>query len=251
MLKKYFLTLAVICLPHLIITDNQKNLVKSRYPQAYTWYRDLATKYPKANLFSIDFCISDYHHSDSNAIFWPECNLKIIDQYYDSSFIAPEIQQLMLEDEYLLLHEACHALKNHVAKGGISLAAATTASTSLAIGLATAAYTETISTVVAIAYGATGSITAAASIFAYARTQEQEADEFANQNADQLALQAGIKWHQKNHKELQIPDNASAIQQTYIEITSDIAHPAPQERLNNAQQALNNRFNSQSLPAST
>lgn len=249
MLKKYFLTLAAICLPHLIITDDQKISVKSRYPQAYAWYRDLATKYPTANLSSIEFCISDHHHAGSGVIFWPEQNLKIIDLFYGSSSITPKIQQLMLEDEYLLLHEACHVLNGHTTKGTAAIVAATTASAGLTLGLTAQMCAQAIPAVTAVAQGALGHVALAAGIFAYARAQERQADDFANQTADQASLQAGAAWHQNNHNELQIPETASPLLQTYIEISSDKAHPAPQERLSSSLQALEKRFNTPSTPA--
>lgn len=249
MLKKYFLTLAAVCLPHLIITDDQKISVKSRYPQAYAWYRDLAAKYPTANLSSIEFCISDHHHAGSDTIFWPEHNLQIINQFYGSSSIAPETAQLILEDEYLLLHETCHVLNGHTVKGAAALIAATTASAGMTLALTAQACTQAIPVAAAIAQGALGNVALAAGVFAYARSQERQADNFANQNADQVALQAGATWHQNNHDELQIPESASAIQQTYTEVSSDMAHPAPRERLSNSLQALENRFDTGSLQA--
>jgi len=234
--------LAAVCLPHLIITDDQKISVKSRYPQAYAWYRDLATKYPQANLLSIDFCISNHHHAGSDAIFWSEYNLKIINQYYGSSSIPSNIQQLILEDEYLLLHEACHVNNDHTNKGGIVLATATTTGAGLALGLAAQACAGAISATAAVASGVLSNAALAAGVYAYARCQEQQADNFANQNAAQPALQAGITWHYNNHQELQIPADASALQQTYIEVSSDKAHPSPQNRMNAAAQTHATRF---------
>lgn len=249
MLKKYFLTLlAAVFLPQLILADAQKISVKSRYPQAYAWYRDLATKYPLANLSSIEFCISDHHHAGSNEIFWPEQNLKIINQYYNSSAITPEIDLLIKEDEYLLLHEACHVNNSHVTKGGLALAGATTASAGLTLGLAAQACAGAISTTAAAASGILGNAALAASVYAYARSQEQQADEFANQNASQDVLQVGIAWHQNNHDELQIPTSASTLKQIYTEVSTDAAHPSPQSRMNAAKTAHADRFENSTQP---
>lgn len=242
MLNKYLLIVFAACLPSLIVTDTQKILVKSRYPNADVWYRDLAAKYPEAQLGSIDFCISDHHHAGSDAIFWPESNLSIINQYYNSPSAPPKAVKMLQEDEYLILHEASHVQHGDTTKGGIALAAATSVSAGITAGIAAQACAGAISATAAVATGIIGNAAVAATILAYARHQEQQADAFANQTASANALQAGIEWHAKNDEELHIPEGASSAQKALIELSSDQTHPAPAARKASAQAALEQRF---------
>jgi|GEM_PF-1464231 len=244
MLKKVFLALATACLPHLIVTQESQVLVQSKYPKAYAWYCDMAQKYPDAHLAQIKFCISDHHHAGTDAIFWPEANLKIInDSYQSSNPMSDTNRQLLLEDEYLLLHESYHVAQSHILKGKLALATATTASAAITLGSIAQVCSQAVPIVTATTQAVAGNVAIAAAVYAYARSQETQADNFANQTADKSSLQAGMKWHTNNHQELQLPASNSAVTQTIAEIYADPAHPAPTTRLNSSQQVFNDRFN--------
>lgn len=244
MLKKVFLALATACLPHLIVTQEVQTLVQSKYPKAYAWYCDMAQKYPDAHLTQIKFCISDHHHAGTDAIFWPEANLKIInDSYQSSNLVSDANRQVMLEDEYLLLHEAYHVNHNHILKGNIAMTAAATASTVLTAGSIVQSCAQALPVLTATTNAVAGNVAIAAAVCAYARSQEQDADNFANQTADKSSLQAGMQWHLNNQQEIPLPANSSALTQTISEIYADPAHPAATSRLSSSQETFNDRFN--------
>lgn len=243
MLKKTLLALAIISLHQWTTPQELEVLVQSKYPQAYAWYCDMAKKYPQANLSNIKFCIFTYHHASSDAIFWPEYNLRIInDSYQSSNPISDANRLLMQQDEYLLLHEATHVNNNHVTKGKIASAAAATAGAGITIGSIAQVATQAAPILTAATQTVVGNIALATAVFAYARSQEKQADDFANKNVDKSALEAGIQWHANNHQELQLSPQLTPLQQTTQEICADPAHPSPQNRQEASQQVFDQRF---------
>lgn len=218
-----------------ILPSEEQILVQSRYPQAYQWYCDMATKYPQENLHDIKFCISTHHHAGIDAIFWPESNLKIIDQSYLSPNMADTARQLLNVDEYLLLHEAYHVNQGHVQQGKVTAAVTTAAGSAMAMGsLATASDVTT-----ALVGSASSAAALAATAYAIIRTQESYADDHANQHASKQALAAGIQWHQNNQSDNCCSCSPIAVAQ---EVYHDPAHPTPQSRAQAAQAAYNQRF---------
>jgi hypothetical protein len=244
MLKRYFLTLAAVCLPHFICTQSPNILVKNHFPNAYQWYLDMSEKYPDAKLSSIEFCICDHHHAKNHTIYFPKSSIEFINSWYKSPQQSSEIQELLAQEEYLLLHEACHVLNYDYEKAEfIKIAALGAGFLSSLNSLVQVCTQSTIKG--ALQQGAKGTAVAAvfaAGVLAYTRYQEKNADHFTNQNGDQPTLEAGINWHKENKKELNIPQDVSTLQQLIIEQISDLAHPRPTKRQERAENSYTQRF---------
>jgi len=242
MLKKSFLTLAAVCLPHLIFTQTSNDLVKNHYTNAYNWYLSISEKYPDAKLNTIDFCISDHHHAKNHCIYFPQSSIEFIDNWYNIDSNFNEISQKLTEEEYLLLHEAAHALNYDYEKGEFAKITVITTGTLSLLYLMSQVLTDSINPKEAI-FKSSAIITAlTASIFAYARLQEKNADHFANQIVDKKTLKAGIAWHEQNKKDLNLPENCPHIRKLILEQTDDLAHPRPTKRQQRAQISYNKRF---------
>ncbi len=244
MLKKSFLTLAAVCLPHLILTHISNDLVKNHYPNAYSWYLSLSEKYPDAKLNTIEFCISDHHHAKNHTIYLPKSSIEFINNWYNVNCQSDEITQNLYKEEYLLLHEAAHALGYDYEKGEFVKTAAILAGSSSLLNTISQLLTQSIEPTQAAIKNTIRIAILAAGVFSYARLQEKNADHFANKTVDQKTLEAGIAWHEQNKKNLDLPVDSSSTKKILLEQINDLAHPRPTKREQRAQNSYKQRFKS-------
>jgi hypothetical protein len=244
MLKKSFLTLAAVCLPHLIFTHISNDLVKNHYPNAYAWYLSISEKYPDAKLNTIEFCISDHHHAKNHIIYFPKSSIEFIDNSYNVYCQSNEITQKLAEEEYLLLHEAAHAIGYDYEKGEFVKTAAILTGTSNLFYSISQLLTQSIQPTQAAIKNTITIALLAAGVFSYARLQEKNADHFANQTVDQKTLEAGIAWHNQNKTDLNLSPDSSSIKNLLLEQINDLAHPRPTKREQRAQNSYKQRFES-------
>lgn len=242
MLKKTFLTMAFICLPHLISTQSLNNLVKESYPHAYQWYLDMSEKYPDAKLSSIEFCISDHHHAKNNSIYFPLSSIELIDQSYKSDNKSDIVLAQLAQEEYLLLHESCHILGGDYEKGEFLKKTVIASGLIAQLTLLIKNFSGVIDFKEATLKGVATAAALSAGIISYAQSQEKNADNFANTQADKKALEAGIDWHKKNKEELNLDQSSSDLKNAIIEQSYDLAHPRPTERQKDAEKTYDQRF---------
>ncbi len=183
--------------------SHDEPLVKDIYPGAQRWFEAMSNKYPQAQLSNVSFYVSSYCHSGKQAIYLQEDRLQKINVAY-SSTINPSLTDqshldtLFKQDEYILLHEAGHVLKNHDTKAYVALALT-------AVVFAAVNGYITLSAVANPNFTFFGwlkfSMTAiiansaiCATLFSYIQNQEKEADAFANAQADEQTLKAGCDY---------------------------------------------------------
>lgn len=228
--------LALLCFPLTSFSHETTMLVQDRYPGAQVWFNQMDQKYPQANLHAVSFQVADQYASGPGVIYFPEDRLQSINQVYSANSSTTTDQ--FKEDEYLLLHEAKHVLDKHNEKGCLALAACATGMTLLSgAALATAA-TNPVATVATLTAGNSSIL---ASLYAYVRYQEQQADNFANQHADPKALLAGAAWFHNLHANNYSGNSRSDFEKTASDLYTDPGHPALSDRAINAFQALYTR----------
>jgi hypothetical protein len=249
--RSFFLQITVLfSLSSALFADGRINqdelLVQSLYPGAQFWFNTMIAKYPQARLNCVKFCVSDSYEATADAIYFPVYRLKEMNKV----FVDFGVQKINLdqfeqfkEDEYLLLHEAHHVLN----KDGASFDNAVNCALVAFLGLHAAllvkccqqedVYWKDVGISVA---GGTGIYVA---LCLYARYQESNADNFANQIADKNALLAGAVWFEHLDYALNIyhggfPDCLIDICKTF----DDPDHPLPKNRANRARKAYKERF---------
>ena len=172
-----------------------EQLVKDIYPGAQCWFEALSKKYPEAQLSNVSFYVSSYCHSGKQAIYWQEDRLQKINVAYSSKTNQNSLSQLFKQDEYILLHEAGHILKNHNTKAYVALAMAALAFAAVNGYITLRAMTNPACTFFKWSKLSMTAIFANSTIFSslffYIQSQEKEADAFANTYADEQALLAG------------------------------------------------------------
>ncbi len=235
-----------------MLADSQAcnvGLVADKYFGAQQWYETMSKKYPQAHLNKIQFGISDSYESGVGIIYFPEYRLQSMQEIFgniDPKEFTKDMFLSFAEDEYLLLHEASHVLKNDVRNGGFAVICG--------VGLVATAFLRLVfnfqknkidqpcvQTDCAIVTGA--SILACTAVILYARFQEYCADSFANQNADAAALKAGKSWFDRlntlmNFENIAIPDCLNSFSQ----FLQDPVHPTPKTRSNSALRSFMIRF---------
>lgn len=233
--------LALTCIVLTSFKNETSMLVQDSYPGAQAWFTQMAQKYPQANLHAVSFQVSDQYASGPHTIYFPEDRLQAIHQAYlntSNSTNLSVLQAPFKEDEYLLLHEAKHVLDKHNEKGYVALAACVT---SMALVNGAAIATATTNPIAAITTFAAGNSAVIASLYAYIRHQEHQADGFANQHADPQALLAGAAWFHELHASNYRENFCSYFEKTASDLYNDPGHPALSDRAIDAFQALYNR----------
>ncbi len=235
-----FLPVLLISSLHGQSTDEQ--LVKNIYPGAQIWFEKMSQKYPEAQLQNVSFYVSHYYHSGTGAIYWPEDRLQAINVAYTANTNQSALDGLFKEDEYVLLHEAAHVLKNHYAKGSVALALTAVAFAALNGYIAITAIANPAPTYFGWSQlslaAIIGNSTIVATLFAYIQSQEREADNFANQHADKEALHAGDAYlNQCIQHDQQLAD----LTQNLVNASCS-CHPSPINRKQALVAALASRF---------
>ncbi len=221
-------------------------MVFQKYPGAGKWYQVMVAKYPQAHLDQIKFGISDNYESGHGIIFFPEWRLQEMQQVFgdvDSFNFTKNMFAPFAEDEWLLLHEASHVLKNDTYHGGLAITAATGLLMALTLNSAYQIGRDNIEPLTGILTVAGATVVAYASLILYGRFQEGRADNFANQHADAQALCAGKNWFARlntlmSFENIMIPDSLNSFSQ----FLQDPVHPTPKSRASKIIQALMVRF---------
>lgn len=238
--------------------DHHVTLAAKDYPGAQLWFELMKTKYPEADLGKVNFCVSadstyysDYKFDDKY-IYFPAVVLKRIHDHFlvlpDVVFkgsnglwhckSSPETDKtfpMFFEEEYLLLHEACHALHNDVQKGKYATM----------VTLVVAACTA-INYVANKTSGAKFAAINVASILAlcgYAMFQESRADGLANSLGSKEVLLAGRDFFKRidvltRLNNVNLPWWVNTLNQWFY----DPFHPTPAKRMQWIDQVIAKRF---------
>ncbi|HSW77101.1 MAG TPA: M48 family metalloprotease [Candidatus Saccharimonadales bacterium] len=243
-----FKALAICCFAlsfffSLFGSEQHDRLVKDQFPGAQLWFEKMSQKYPVAQLDNVLFCVSDNYLSRTNVIYWPETRLHAINEAYTHKN-HQDLENMFKQDEYLLLHEAAHILKNHMQKGYLALILTCTALATFNSYIAEKVCNNDFTILNTIEYfmhGLVGNIIIFAVLAQYVQLQEQQADDFANEYGDERSLQAGADWFADLEKcMLEDQQHAELIKQLII-IAKDPWHPSPQSRHQKVITALNNQ----------
>lgn len=233
---------------HLLKNNDECDLqlVADVYPGAQKWYQTMVAKYPQASLEKIQFGISDNYESGQGIIFFPEWRLRDMQQVFGSVHplrFTEEMFVAFAQEEWLLLHEAAHVLKNDTYHGAVAITATTGLMTSMVLACACAQNYNKLKTSTGILTVACTAAVGYAALILYGRFQESRADDFANQNADAQALKAGKSWFDRlntlmNFENISIPDFLNS----FSHFLQDPIHPTPKSRALKVLQALIIRF---------
>ncbi len=226
--------------------DELDIFVQDLHPGAQRWFEFMMQKYPQAHLNRVHFCVSDNYEAGYNTIYFPEHRLKDMDKVFGHVLVAQITEQMLAEfaeDEYLLLHEAHHILNRDARKQDFVLRATILAIVALnAVALGQIFNQKKISMQILVDACA-GNCTLVAIFYAYAQYQERQADKFANQNASQSALLAGIDWFKRldtllRYENIDIPNWCN----DGYRLWQDPVHPLPLSRACRAAKAHKERF---------
>lgn len=221
----------------------QDRLVKDQFPGAQIWFEKMAQKYPVAQLDHVLFCISDIYLSRTNTIYWPESRLQAIDRAYNSKN-QHDPENMFKHDEYLLLHEAAHVLKNHNQKGYVALTLTCAAFAALNGYIYVKAFQQdpTIFNKIKLSIEALlGNLVILTALAQYVQFQEHDADDFVNQYGDERSLQAGADWFMRLEKYMLKDQQYAELTKKLFIIYQDPWHPSPEIRYQKVLDALTSR----------
>ncbi|MCX5924358.1 MAG: M48 family metalloprotease [Candidatus Dependentiae bacterium] len=210
----------------------QDLLVKDHYIGAQIWFEKMTQKYPVAQLDNVLFCISDEYLSRTNTIYWPEIRLQAIDKAYTTQN-SNDLENMFKQDEYLLLHEAAHVLKNHNQKGYVALALTCAAFAALNGYILEQSFknkSTNFDKVKLSIQALIGNVAILTALASYVQIQERQADDFANQYGDDRSLQAGADWTARIEECMLQDQQFSEFTKNLIILYQDPWHPLPASR---------------------
>lgn len=223
--------------------EPNKKLVKTFYPGAQVWFEKMNKKYPAAQLENVLFYAYDHYGSSPDAICFPESDVVEIHNIYTRSNLNELERELLFKNcEHSLLHEAAHVLLKHNQTGylvffdliisSIIINAIIINQTSLNLkSIASSA-------MLSAAYAAIATI----SLSLYIRSQENDADDFANSIGDRETLEAAAKEYFMAHENRHAGKNRTNTAMILADIYADPIHPSLKSRADKIIKSLNSRF---------
>ncbi|MFA5998922.1 MAG: hypothetical protein WC747_02815 [Candidatus Babeliales bacterium] len=241
-----FKALAISCLAlssflNLHSQPEQDRLVKDHYVGAQAWFEKMTQKYPVAQLDNVLFCISDQYLSRTNTIYWPESRLRAINTAYMKTQNSNDLENMFKQDEYILLHEAAHVLKDHNQKGYVALALTCAAFAALNGYILKKAFKKdstSFNKVKCSIEALLGNLAILTALASYVQFQERQADEFVNKFGDDRSLQAGAHWLTRIEQCMLKDQQFSEFTKNLIILYQDPWHPLPESRRQKVLEAL-------------